>query len=254
MHDEQGRPPAHVKAAHTPAAIRERLAAATRHSYLRDFVYGAIDGAVTTFAVVCGVAGAELSTGVIVVLGAANLLGDGFSMAASNYLGTRTEEQLRERARRAEEREIDLYPEGEREEIRQIVRSKGFEGADLERAVKIITSDRKHWIDMMMTEEHGLPLEGPSAIRAAGTTFLAFVVVGLIPLLPFFAAYLAPALTGREFLWSALSTAAAFFGVGAVKSRFIDERWYWSGLETLFFGGIAAVVAYVVGALLKGVA
>ena len=86
-----------IRAEHTSAAIRERLHLGPDHSYLRDFIYGAVDGIVTTFAVVAGVAGAQLSAGIVIVLGVANLLGDGFSMAVSNYLGTRADEQLRSR-------------------------------------------------------------------------------------------------------------------------------------------------------------
>ena len=90
-----------LKETHTPRAVAERLAAPASHSYLRDFVYGAIDGAVTTFAVVSGVAGAELSGAIVLVLGMANLVGDGFSMAASNYLGSRAERQQLGEAGRA---------------------------------------------------------------------------------------------------------------------------------------------------------
>jgi len=243
-----------LKASHTPAAIRERLQAGSRHSYLRDVVYGSIDGAVTTLAVVSGVAGAQLATGVVIVLGMANLIADGFSMAASNYLGTRAEEQLRQRARRQEDWEIESYPEGEREEIRQIVMSKGFEGTELERAVEIITSDRQRWIEMMLTEELGLSLIGPSPFRAAAMTFIAFACVGFIPLLPFILQFITPNSVGNPFLWSALLTGGAFFGVGAAKSRFVEQSWLWSGLETLLVGGAAAVIAYVVGKLLGGLA
>lgn len=243
-----------LKADHTPAAIRKRLREGPEHSYLKDFIYGAIDGTVTTFAVVAGVAGAELSAGVVIIMGLANVFADGFSMAVSNFLGSRAEQQVRAKARREEETHIRKVPEGEREEIRQIFASKGFSGDDLERAVQVITADRDRWVDTMLKEELGMPLDNPSPVRAALSTFAAFVLVGLMPLLPFIVERLAPGSIPEAFTVSAILTGVTFFAVGAFKGRYVEEPWYLSGLETLAIGGCAATLAFLAGMLLKGVA
>ena len=244
---------AELRNSHTPEAVRERLAEARRHSYLRDFIYGAVDGTVTTFAVVAGVVGASLDAGIVIVLGVANLLADGFSMAVSNYLGTKAERQQYERALREEQREIAVIPEGEREEIRQIFAAKGFEGEDLDRAVDVITADRDRWVTTMIVDEHGLPANPPDPWRGAAATFVAFVVVGFVPLASFVAETVRPSIS-NEFGWSLGLTGLAFFGVGAWKSRFVDQRWWRSGLETLAIGGAAAAIAYAIGKLLENLA
>jgi VIT1/CCC1 family predicted Fe2+/Mn2+ transporter len=234
---------------HTPHAIAERLAAAAEHSYQRDFVLGAVDGTVTTFAVVSGVAGAEMSSAVAIVLGFANLLADGFSMAASNFLSTRTDREVLQRARQIEEMHIEQVPEGEREEIRQIFAGKGFEGALLERVVDVITQDPRRWVDTMLTEEMGLQLEKPSPIRAAASTFVAFVVAGFVPLIPFVLFRLTPTAT---FVMSTVLTFLTFLVIGALKGLVVNRPWLASGLETLIVGGTAAALAYGVGVLLRG--
>jgi VIT1/CCC1 family predicted Fe2+/Mn2+ transporter len=241
---------------HTPEAVERRLAQGPSQAYLRDFIYGAVDGIVTTFAVVAGVAGAQLSAGIVIVLGVANLLGDGFSMAVSNYLGTRADEQLRSRRRASETDHIRRYPEGEKEEVRQIFAAKGFEGTDLDRVVEVITANEGRWVDTMITEEFGLSLDGPNPMRAAGSTLVAFIAAGSVPLAIYVWQISAPdpARIANPFFWSSVLTAATFFGVGALKSRFVDERWWRAGIETLLVGGAAAGIAFVVGVALRGLA
>lgn len=203
---------------------------------------------------VAGVEGADLSVSVVLILGGANLIADGFSMAVSNFLGLRAERQLLERARSEEERHVRLVPEGEREEVRQIFATKGFEGDDLERVVEVITADPDLWVSTMLSEELGLGGNEPSPLRAGATTLLAFVVVGAFPLLPFVLDAALPGGVSHPFAWSAAMTAIAFFSVGSLKARFVEQAWWRSGLETLAVGGAAAVLAFVVGALLKQVA
>ena len=233
---------------HSRAAIRARLAEGPEPNYLRDWVYGGIDGAVTTFAIVSGVVGAQLSPGIIVILGAANLLADGLSMAAGNYLATRAEHDELRQAEAVERRHVARVPEGEREEVREIFRRLGLEGALLERIVEVITSDRDRWVRFMLRHEYGLPARVRSAWRAAGATLSAFVFCGLVPLAPF-------VIGVRDAFWMAAgATGLVFAAIGALKSRWSPQPWWRSALETLGVGGGAAVVAYGIGAWLRGLA
>lgn len=165
--------------------------------YLRDLVFGAVDGTVTTFAVVAGAVGADLGGGVVLVLGVANLIADGFSMAASNYLGTHAHQS--QPARQQGPREDEPDPRG-----------------------------------------------------AAAATFVAFVVVGAIPLLPFAIHALRPEALAEPLWLSTALTALAFLGIGVAKSRAMDVPAWRSAAQTLALGGGAASIAFVVGWLLRG--
>lgn len=233
---------------HEPEAIRRRMASGGGPSYVRDFVYGGIDGAITTFAVVAGVVGAELSVTIILILGFANLLADGFSMAAANYSGVKTVLDDIARIRATEREHIRAFPEGEREEVRQIMAAKGLSGETLENAVDSITSDDERWINLMITEEYGMALSQPDPLKAGMVTFLAFCICGAIPLLPYVF------LGGDGFAASVVMTGITFFAIGAWKSRWSLAHWSRSGMETLAIGGGAATLAYIVGYLLKGLA
>ena len=231
---------------HSAEAIQARLAAGPQHSYLRDWVYGGIDGAVTTFAIVSAVAGAQLSSRIVLVLGLANLLADGFSMAASNYLGTRAEHEEWQHLESVEQRHIDTAPEGEREEVRQIFQQKSLEGAGLDYVVDAITADRDRWVRTMLAEEYGLPQAVRSPWLAGMSTFSAFVLCGLPSLLPFFFGL-------PHTFWLATGvTGGVFFTIGSVKSRWSPAPWWRSGLSTLGVGLLAAGLAYGAGMLLKG--
>jgi vacuolar iron transporter family protein len=231
---------------HTREAIHRRLAEGPHYSYLRDWVYGGIDGTVTTFALVAGVVGAHLASRVILVLGSANLIADGFAMAAGNYLATRSEQEEFHHAEAVERRHISAVPEGEREEVREILRGLGIVGHLLDQVVTVITADRDRWVRMMIREEYGLPAAVRSPWRAAGSTFGAFFLCGLVPLVPF-----AAGVKGAFWVASA-ATGLIFVMIGALKSRWSIRPWWYSGLGTLSIGGGAAAVAYMVGTWLRG--
>lgn len=233
---------------HSKGAIKERLEGPQKHSYVADVVLGAIDGCITTFAIVASAVGAGLPKTVALVLGVANLLADGFSMAASNYQSAKTSKEIVHATRKEEEHHIETIPEGEREEIRQIFAKKGFEGKVLEEIVDTITSDKDMWVDMMLKFEHGLQTDLPCPIKSGIATFLAFIGIGMLPLVPF----MIPMLPNEMiFPLSCAIAAVTFFFIGVAKGVVITKTYFTSGLSTLAVGGIAALIAYAVGEFSK---
>ncbi len=233
-----------IEHSHQAKDIEQRLSVRPKRNYLRDWIYGGIDGAVTTFAIVSGVKGAHLATNIILILGFANVIADGFSMAAANYLGTRSEQEEYDYYERYERQQVKRVPQGEAEEVRQIYRQKGFSGVVLEKTVELIIADEDRWVETMMQEEYGLSRSLRSPWKSAWATFVSFMLCGLCPLLPFLFG------VSNPFLWSTVSVGIVFLGVGALKSLVSIEPMYKSALLTLMVGSVAAALAYGVGALL----
>ena len=161
--------------------------------YLPEFVYGGIDGSVTTFAVVAGAIGASLSSSIILILGFANLFADGFSMAVSNYLSIKSKNDLQK-----------------------------------------------------IQEKHPL--------KAAFATFTSFLVIGFIPILSFVLALFIPSLNNSKFFYSFILTGISLFAVGLIKGEVVKKHPIKSAIETLIIGGIAAILAFLVGYLLRDLA
>ena len=219
-------------------------------AYLGEFVYGGIDGCVTTFAVVAGAVGAGLDSSVIIILGFANLLADGFAMSVGAYLSSKTEQDNYNKHEEVEYWEVDHLPEKEKEEIRQIYREKGFEGELLEQVVAVISADKDRWVNVMMKEELGMMKDERSPWKIGGVTYLSFITIGLIPLLLYVWDFFHPVGSGL-FLYSSLLTALGFVIIGALKTS-VNQTSMWKGImSTVLLGGLAAAVSYYVGYFLE---
>lgn len=233
---------------HDPVAIASRLREETQAPLIADAVLGAVDGCITTFALAAGAVGAGYGADVVLILGAANVLADGFSMAVSNYEAIKSDREFADAVRNQEERHIARDPDGEREEIRQIYAAKGFDGDTLDAIVRTITADHALWVETMLREEYGLRRTEYAPVRAATVTFAAFLVAGAMPLLPFLAHGFA---IDEQFAAAVLAAAVTFFAIGTLKSYVLAQPMLRAGLTTLLTGSAAAGIAYATGWALR---
>ena len=204
----------------------------------------------TTFAVVAGSVGAGLDSSIIIILGFANLLADGFAMSIGASLSTRSEQDNYKKHRQVEYWEVENLPEAEKEEIREIYAAKGFKGELLEKVTEVITSNKKVWVDTMMKEELQMTHEDRSPIWIGGVTYISFISIGLVPLLIYVIDYLMP-LEYHLFTIASILTGLGFLVIGWLKA-FVNQTSAVKGIvETLALGTIAAMVAFYVGDFLE---
>jgi VIT1/CCC1 family predicted Fe2+/Mn2+ transporter len=238
--------------AEQPVAVEER-----QHSkldlkeYIGEFVYGGIDGSVTTFAVVAGSTGASLETSVILILGFANLIADGFSMSVGDFFSTKATIDNYNKHKNNTYQAIKANPDAKKDEVRKIYQRKGLSGKDLESVVQAITSDQDLWVDVKMKEDLEMQKETRSPFSTAGVTFGSFVLVGFIPLLAYVLNYATGIGSEDMFLTSSVMTGIAFGLIGLLKSYVTDTRRVRGVVETLLLGGVAAIIAYYVGDVLE---
>jgi VIT1/CCC1 family predicted Fe2+/Mn2+ transporter len=221
--------------------------------YLGEMVYGGLDGIITTFAIVSGVAGAQLGTPIILILGLANLLADGFSMATGAYLASKSEQEFYRKEWEREAWEVEHFPDGERIELLEIYLQKGYSEDEAQQLVDIQSREPTRWVKAMMIDELGMMEDERNPLVNGLVTFISFLFAGAVPLLVYLLSLIVPIPAASAFTVSLIMSGFALFGLGAAKSLVTRLNPIRSGIEMLVVGGLAAAVAYLVGALLKGI-
>ncbi|GAA1365072.1 VIT1/CCC1 transporter family protein [Streptomyces beijiangensis] len=211
--------------------------------WLRPAVFGAMDGLVSNLALMTGVAGGDVSHRTIVITGLVGLAAGAFSMAAGEYTSVASQRELVEAELDVERRELRKHPKDEENELAELYASRGVEPELAREVARQLSRDPEMALEIHAREELGIdPGDLPSPLVAAVSSFTAFALGALLPLLPY--------LLGAQVMWPALVVALiGLFGCGAVVARVTARSWWYSGLRQLALGGAAAGVTYILGAL-----
>ena len=215
--------------------------------WLRPAVFGAMDGLVSNVALMAGVAGGAAAMGAgrtaVVLAGLAGLAAGAFSMAAGEYTSVASQSELAEQEFENERRELTRNAAGEAQELAQIWVRRGVDLALAEQVAEQLGRNPEAALEVHAREELGMaPGELPNPWLAAGSSFLAFTVGALIPVLPYL-------LGATTLLWSAILSVIGLFGAGALVSRVTARTWWFSGLRQLLVGVLAAGVTFGIGSL-----
>lgn len=213
---------------------------------LRAAVFGANDGLVSNTCLVMGVAGAAADAHVLLITGIAGLLAGAFSMAAGEYISMLSQREMFEHQIAQERDELERYPEEEAEELALIYAARGIPLDDARAITLQLVKNPEQALDTLAREELGLnPDDLGSPIGAATSSFAAFAVGAVLPLLPFLAG-----LGAAGVPIAAAISGAALFAIGAALSLFSGRNALFGGARMLVIGAIAAAATYGIGSML----
>ena len=211
--------------------------------WLRPTVFGMMDGLVSNFALIAGVAGAGHSVSVraVSLAGLAGLVGGAFSMATGEYVSVQSQNESTLAEVEVERYEIRHNSAAEQAELAQLYVERGVNPELAKQVAAQLSRDPDQALTIHVREELGTDPQGlPSPWTAAGSSLASFSLGALIPLLPY--------LCGARVLWlSAILALVALFVAGAVTARFTERDWVFSGARQLVLGGLAAAVTFGVG-------
>ncbi|TYK47795.1 VIT1/CCC1 transporter family protein [Actinomadura decatromicini] len=212
--------------------------------WLRPAVFGAMDGLVSNFALIAGIAGGQASAKVVLLAGLAGLAAGAFSMAAGEYISVASQSELAEAEIEVERRELARHPAAEERELAGVFEARGVDPETAAEVARQLSRDPDEALQVHTREELGVtPGDLPSPLLAAGSSFLSFAVGALLPVLPY--------LLGASSLWPAAGIAGlGLFAAGALVSKVTTRAWWFGGTRQLLFGAAAAAITYGVGALI----
>ncbi|MFE9660508.1 VIT1/CCC1 transporter family protein [Streptomyces sp. NPDC005955] len=212
--------------------------------WLRPAVFGAMDGLVSNLALMTGVAGGDVSQRTIVITGLAGLAAGAFSMAAGEYTSVASQRELVQAELAVERRELRKHPQDEERELAQLYEARGVEPELAREVARQLSKDPEQALEIHAREELGVdPTDLPSPTVAAVSSFAAFALGALLPVLPY--------LLGAGALWPAVLVAlVGLFLCGAVVAKVTARSWWYSGLRQLVLGGAAAALTYFLGVLI----
>ena len=214
---------------------------------LRAAVFGINDGLVSNTSLIMGVAGAAASAEFVLATGIAGLLAGALSMAAGEYVSMRSQREMFEYQIGLERDELHEYPEEEAEELALIYQARGMQLEEARRVSRELVKNETHALDALAREELGLnPDDLGSPWGAATSSFVAFALGAVVPLVPFL--FQLP--LERAVGWAAIVAACALFGVGAALSLFTGRSALAGGVRMVLIGGAAGLATWAIGSLL----
>jgi VIT1/CCC1 family predicted Fe2+/Mn2+ transporter len=214
---------------------------------VREAIFGAQDGLVSTLAVVSTVSGATGDRYPVLIAGVAAGLAGIFSMAAGEYLSSKSQREISLAQIGAEREKVATRPEQAQVELAQLLEEDGLPGDEATAVAAVIGRHREVLLNTKVLRQYGVAVEeaGGSPIQGAAVMGATFALGALAPILPYL---LLP--IGVAVYASVIATAGVLFAIGVVKTRWTHGSPIWSGIEILVIGAVAGIVGYFFGSVL----